>query len=204
MAKTGRRRYYRRYNRYSYYRWRRYAKYNYLNAKIDFSGDIVFPTQAGQPVFSGNNAASMLFSNLLYGSGSEFTKYSIIFMYYRLKGIRMEFTPSAGNASLATITHTKPVYVGFNMDNASENTGGVSGILASFANSDKAVMLNPLQKTAKYWSLYGGQDDYKLCNSVSGLSGLIGVYTSENATDNSGPAWSYRITLYILYKSART
>ena len=175
-------------------KWRRFRTHNYYSAKIDVSGDLVFPTSSGQPQFSPATSNKMYFANLCGTYSPDWNKYTSIFQLYKLKGIRIEVMPTAGNSSINTITHTQPVYIGWTL---SENEMAMS----SFATSDKAFMLNPLEKTKKYWSLYGFQDDYKLVST--GLNGFIGAYTSENATDNTGPAWSFRVTLYVLFKLSK-
>lgn len=177
-------------------KWKQWRTHNYYSAKIDISGDLVFPNSSGQPVFSDSNSSSMTFSNLLGSYSPDWNRYASLFQLYKLKGIKIECMPTAGNSSLSTITHTKPVYVGFSL---SENVSQFNYSLLS--TSDKAFMLNPLERTKKYWSLYGFQDDYKVVGT--NLQGLIGVYTAENATDNTGPAWSYRITLYVLFKMSK-
>lgn len=45
------------------------------------------------------------------------------------------------------------------------------------------------------------QDDWKINQSL--LGGFIVASTSEDATDNTGPAWSFRITMYLAFKSTR-
>lgn len=180
--------------RYRNRRWRRYRKYNYFTAKIEFDGDLVFPSAGGQPVFSQTNSSSLSIGTYL-ASNNDFQKYTSIFQMYRVKGIKFDFTPTCGNSSITTITHTKPVYVGWNI------TGTSADIISSIKYSDKAIMLNPLSPNVKYWSMWGFQDDWKITQGQ--LAGYIVANTAEDATDNTGPAWSYRITLYVAFKSTK-
>lgn len=190
------RRFYRRWNTWNSRRYRQFKKANYLAYKIDVSGDLVFPTSDGQPVFSNTNSSTIPFSSFLGGSSAtEFQKFKGIFTFYRIRGIRMEFVPSSGNSTLSTITHTKPVYAGFFLSGANTQ-------LSDLPTVNQSILLNPLQKSAKYFYLYGAQDDWKLFDT--GYSGFFGTYSAENASDNTGPAWSYRITFYITFKYAKT
>lgn len=188
-------------------KWRRFRRYNYFSAKIDISGDLVFPpssTSVGQPRMSTSGSGGTLpyqfLNTVLSSSNNEFKRFGEIFTFFKLKGLRFEFTPTAANASLSTITHTKPVYFGFDFTQSS-TTEAVNASIQQFPTNDKAFILNPLEKTTKYYSTWGMQDDYKLV--TSGLAGFIGAYSAEGATDNTGPAWSYRITFYVLFKYAK-
>ena len=192
MAPAARRRAYRR--SYTSRRWRRYRKYNYFTAKIEFDGDLVFPTSSGQPKFSAGDNTAWGIGNAL-ANNADFKRYIAIFQMYRIRGIRFEFTPTAGNSSIATITHTKPIYVGWNV------TGTAEEIISMLKYSDKAILLDPLNKVTKYWSMWGYQDDWKIAQGL--LAGYIAAQTDENATDNTGPAWSYRITFYVAFKSTK-
>ena len=192
---AGKKRIYRRWNQWNRRRWKRWNRYNYLPVKIDVSGDLVFPSgSSGQPKFSNSDGQIINFESF-FGTGSEFAKYKDMFTYYRVAGIRLDFVPAPGNGS-ADMTHTKPVYVGWFL------TGQSTDNIPNLPFSDKAMLLNPLQRTTRYWSFHGAQDDYKTMATT--FSGYTAVYTAENATDNTGPAWSYRMTLYCLLKLVKT
>lgn len=185
---------YRRGNR----RWRNFSKYNYNNVKIDVNFHVQYPSENGDPViyFGPSTSAKAYGLATLLSNHSDWSTYKPLYQLYKLKGIRFECTPMSCNAGQEGITQSSGIYMGWCITTVGSDP------LSTFwlTQTDRAVVLNPLGKTVKYWSTYGMQDDWKL--TTTDLVGNIGVYSDEKSTLSTGPIWHVKCTLYICCKMA--
>lgn len=198
MAKT--RRYfrkslgYRKGNR----RWKNFSKYNYNHVKIDINFHIQYPTANGEPViYFGPEVSAKAYSVAsLLNDHSDWTVYKPLYQMYKLKGIRFECTPMPCNAGQEGVTQASGVYLGWCASIVGSDAYNTSWL----KDTDRAIVLNPLAKTVKYWSMYGYQDDWKLV--TDNLGGNISVYSDETSTLSAGPVWHVKVIMYLSCKMA--
>lgn len=188
------RRYYKRGSR----RWRNFSKYNYNNVKIDCNFHIQYPGVNGEPViYFGESTSAKYYSiGTLLNDHSDWTTYKPLYQLYRLRGIKFECTPMCCNAGQDGITQSSGVYLGWCISQIGQDANVTSWL----ADTDRAIVLNPLQKTVKYWSTFGMQDDWK--TSGTNLGGNVSVYSSETSTLNTAPVWHVKCTFYMSCKMA--
>ena len=174
-------------------RWRKWSKYNYGNVKVDIAFHVQYPSSNGSPVIyfttgSGNSASYFNLSTMM-NDHSDWSNFKNLYQYWKLRGIKFEATPMSCNAGNENITQSSGIYLGYKMITESETT------TSWLQYTDKSFVLNPLQKTSRYFNNFGGQDDWKLTSSV--LTGVVACYSGETSTLNTGPVWHVRMTLYI-------
>lgn len=182
---------YRRYG-YGWRKWKSFAKYNYFNAKIEYNDTIAFPTNSNPIAMVDANSSTESIGTLIENS-ADFQRFRPVFTFYRLRGMRVEITPTARNLNNSAINYARQCYFAFTLQ------GDVTGTIAK--NTDKGMILNPIQKTTKYWNVYGMQDDWKTVSTV--LAGNIGVFSDINSTSATGPTWSMHITFYLTFKYSK-
>ena len=182
---------YRRYG-YSSRKWRSFQKYNYFNAKIEYNDTIAFPTNSNPIAMVDANASTASLGALIDNS-ADFQRLKPVFTFYRLRGMRIEITPTARNLNNDSINYARQCYFAFTLQ------GDITLALAK--NTDKGLILNPIAKSTKYWNVYGMQDDWKTVSTQ--LAGNIGVFSDINSTSAAGPTWSMHITFYLTFKYAK-
>ena len=184
--------------RYSSRRWRNFSKYNYNNVKIDVNFHIQYPSANGEPViyFSSEVSAKAYAIASLLNDHSDWATYKPLYQMYKLKGIRFECTPMSRNVSQEGITQSSGVYLGWCADIVGSDAYNTSWL----KDTERAIVLNPLAKTVKYWSMYGLQDDWKLI--TDNLGGNISVYCDETSTLSTGPVWHVKAIMYLSCKMA--
>ena len=161
---------YRRYG-YSSRKWRSFQKYNYFNAKIEYNDTIAFPTNSNPIAMVDANASTASLGALIDNS-ADFQRLKPVFTFYRLRGMRIEITPTARNLNNDSINYARQCYFAFTLQ------GDVTLALAK--NTDKGLILNPIAKSTKYWNVYGMQDDWKTVSTQ--LAGNLGVFSDINST----------------------
>lgn len=191
----GRRYYYRNWGS---KRWRNFSKYNYTNVKLDISFHVQYPsssTGAPQIFFTSQTAANSYAFGTLLKDHSDWLTIKPLYQLYKLKGVRFECTPMSCNAGQEGITQSSAVYLGFAYSLPTELTG-----TSWLQYTERSLVLNPLQKTTRYWSNFGAQDDWKTINTE--LGGQVAVYSSETSTLNAAPIWHVRMICYVCCKLA--
>ena len=179
-------------------RWRNFSKYNYNNVKVDCNFHIQYPESNGAPViyFGTNVSAKAYLLGSLMQDHSDWNNFRPLYQLFKLKGIKFECTPMSCNAGGDGITQSSGVYLGWCITNVNSDISNTSWL----PDTERAIVLNPLQKTTKYWSMYGMQDDWKTINTS--LQGNVAVYSSETATLNTAPIWHVKMTFYVVCKMA--
>lgn len=200
MARYYRRRYsyrfrsYRRSNR----KWKAFSKYNYANVKLDINFHIQYPENSGPvTIYFGQNVAARYYGigSLMNDHCSDWLTYKTLYQFYKLRGIKFECTPMCSNAGNENVTQSAGVYLGYCLVTPSDQTN-----TSWLENTDKAFVVNPLQKSVKYFNNYGSSDDWKSVNTA--LGGNFSVYSSESSTLTAGPIWHVRAILYVTMKMA--
>ena len=186
------RRYYRKSRK-----WRSFSRYNYNNLKIDCNFHVQYPTNTGEAVIYFSDSVN----NKYYGLGqildkTDWVTFKPLYQFFRVRGIRFDCTPMSCNAGQEGITQSSGVYLGWCLTNVGSDASQTSWL----TDTDRAIVLNPLQKTTKYWSTFGAQDDWK--TTSTSLSGNISVYSSETSSLNAAPVWHVKATFYISVKMA--
>lgn len=180
-------------------RWRNFSRYNYNNVKIDCNFHVQYPQSSGFPqiFFSSDTGMSGKYFSLgnLLEQHSDWATYKPLYQLYRLRGIKLEATPMSCNAGQEGITQSSGVYLGWCIVPIGEQNQ-----TEWLTTTDRAMVLNPLQKTSKYWSTFGMQDDWKTTTMT--LGGNLSVYSSESSTLNTAPIWHVKATFYISCKMA--
>lgn len=183
-------------------RWRNFKRYNYQNLKIDTNFHVQYPETEGSPELfysnTANNHGAYLALDGMLNQHSDWPTFKPLYQLYRIKGFRIEATPMPGNAGGEGITQSSGVYFGFAM--STWNSISTDGTSSWLQYTDKSFVLNPLQKTTKYFSLYGMQDDWKISGAT--ISAVFATYSSENSTLNAAPVWHIKMTIYIQTKLA--
>lgn len=179
-------------------RWRNFSKYNYNNVKIDCNFHVQYPATNGAPViYFGQNVANKVYSlGDLLNDHSDWSSYKPLYQLFKLKGIRFDCTPMSCNAGGDGITQSSGVYLGWCLTYVNSDVNNTSWL----TETDRSIVLNPLQKTTKYWSTFGMQDDWKTVNTT--LGGNLALYSDETSTLNAGPIWHVKVTFYICCKMA--
>ena len=179
-------------------RWRNFSKYNYNNVKLDVNFHVQYPTQNGEPVilFGVNTFAKYYTIGSLMNDHSDWTSFKPLYQFFKLKGLRFECTPMSCNAGGDGIIQSSGVYLGWCLTQVGSDQSNTKWL----TETERAVVLNPLQRTVKYWSTYGMQDDWKTI--ATNLGGNISVYSDETATLNTAPVWHVKVTLYVACKMA--
>lgn len=189
------RRYYRNYTT---RRWKNFSKYNYSNVKIDISFHVQYPSTDGAPqiYFAPGNAAVSYSFGALLRDHSDWSNIKPLYQLYKIRGLRFECTPMSCNAGQEAISQSSGVYLGFAYSLPTELSGNTSWL----QYTERSIVLNPLQKTTKYWSNFGAQDDWKAINTE--LGGLVAVYCPEQSKLESAPIWHVRMVCYMTCKLA--
>lgn len=188
MAKKS---YWRKSRRYGYSnrRWRNFRRYNYFDSKIEYNDICAFPSETGALSFVDAAETTKAFSSILNDS-PDFTKLKAIFSFYKLKGIKIEATPAARNLNNNNINFVRQCYTCFTLQDMPT--------LEIAKNTDKGFVLNPLQKTSRYFPAYGYTENW--VSTATGLGGRIGVFSDTNTITGTGPTWSFHVTLYLQFK----
>ena len=179
-------------------RWRNFSKYNYNNVKIDTNFHVQYPSENGKPViYYGQNVSAVQYPTAtILNDHSDWASFKPLYQFYKLRGIRFECTPMSCNAGGDGITQSSGVFLGWCLTQVGDNPN----VTAWLRETDRSIVLNPLQKTVKYWSTFGMQDDWK--TTSTNLVGNISVYSDETATLNTAPIWHVKVTYYICCKMA--
>lgn len=211
-TKTQRRKYYRRYKKIK-------AVDTYFNCKLEWNGLIRWPLVDGGPVMlatgTTEGATARTFNQLLRAGSTDQVSNSYVllnrlFSYMRIRGVAIEVTPSIRNAGASSavvnpqgetagliLTNDYPVYIGVLWGTTQTVTD------TELRTANTSFQLNPLQKVRKYFSNYGGSDDYKTTTGELGYPGVVQLLGS-NGTSGNSPMWSMKITFYCRYKIQKT
>ena len=185
---TYRRRYYRRYRRISA---------NYFRAKVEASGMITWPTNAGQPILKivGTEGSCLTFNQLL-SSTTYLQTLQSMFSFYRINGILIETVPHAKNqAGNSTISGQSPTFLGPRAANDNQMS------FDELKSVNSAILLNPIQQQRKYTKFYGFYGDYLSTSSSPAVT--ISIASLENNTNAAGPKWDWKATFYLTYKKSK-
>jgi len=191
--KTAYRRYYRRYRR----RYRISA--NYFKVKAEASGVISYPTNIdGQPILLLNQAVQgnrLTFKELLENSTYQ-ASFVNIFSFWRMTGMAIEVIPSASNSGgNKIIENESPVYI-------APRAGAIEAMSYAEAKAiNSAIMLNPLQAQRKYTKFYGFYGDWISTSSFP--TGAVSVASLLDGQRPTKPEWTFKVTMYLLYKKSR-
>lgn len=203
MAGDKKRRRYYRYWRKTYRRYRNVSM-NYLRVKAEYEDKLLFPDQdvdgniywyEKRNLIDADARAVTTFSEAMSGWSSA-AELQRIFAYYRLTGIRVEVIPDARNQSMNLSSVEYPVYFGWRMGNVAAMT------LNEIRSVNQSMLLNPVESKARYWRVYGTDGGYIV--STNGYSAAFTVRSQHGGVYNSKPSWKVKISLYLLFRYARS
>lgn len=199
-----------RYSR-TYKKRRRYAKRyrrykepfvsNYLRVKGEANGKLVFPDAGGFPriIFTNQGgqvaANSYAFTYLL--NRLTFTlSLSSMFGFYKMVGTVLEVWPDAQNFNGTRQVNNEPVTV-FGIRPGSDEVP----TFAQLRSMNSSMVLSSTQYQRKYNSFLGFFGDWT--GSDRSPLGTIACISEPAGTALNSPSWTFKITVYIIYKKSR-
>lgn len=181
MAKY-RRRFYRRSRKSGFYK--AIAKYHYT--KLSCFGQIMLDNTGIK--FGVNNSQIYLAGSALE-SCNDWKPYVGLFLSYKIRGIKVTITPNKDQ----DLDFRGTAAFGYVSNNDSASVGDT-------VESNKSLLLNPLQQTTAYWSLTGGLTEWIPTTYQNMTVGKFQCSSSSNAV-SGGIVWSYKIDFYVMFKN---
>lgn len=138
--------------------------------------------------FSLNNS-QILLASVALNSCPDWAHYQTLFLSYKVRGIRVTLVPNKdqdvdyrGTAAFGYVSNTDDASVGDTLE------------------SNKSVILNPLQQVSAYWPLTGGITGWVNSNTSNMTNGKFQCTSTTNTTAG-GMTWSYKIDFYVMFKN---
>ena len=183
MVKIAKRRYWRRSRKAMFYK----AISNYHATKLTAFTQIALDSTGIK--FTENNSQIWLLSNALAGC-SDWKAYSTLFISFKLRGLRLTVVP---NPSINDFDYRGTAALGYvaTADGA---------FVADTLESNKSLVLSPLQTVSCYWPLNGGTTGWTATNTTNQMTGKLQCASSSNAS-SGGVVFSMRVDFYIIYKN---
>lgn len=182
MAKYYRKRYYRKGKKAGFLK--AISRYHYT--KLSTFGQVMLDNTGIK--FGVNNSQIYLAGNALQAC-SDWGQYAALFLSYKLRGIKVTLTPNypqdldfRGTAAFGYVSNSDATTV------------------AETVESNKSLLLNPLQQTSVYWSLTGGLTEWIPTSYQNMTVGKFQCTTTTNAV-SGGIVWSYKIDFYVMFKN---
>lgn len=177
--------------------------YNYFRIKHEVVTRLKWPTSAGNLIFDYSNDKAFSFA-AMFGGSLGIEKFSKIFQFFRIRGIRVEVEPNATSISgAADLNNYAPAILGITWDvgyNAS-NSGPGNPNYTELALIDQSLMLSSINKVKAYWkNMYGYNIWY---NQNSMPLGYIKVDCTDTCTKDTGIAYNVKFVMYIEFKLPR-
>lgn len=147
--------------------------------------------------FSTTQAISWTMQNFL-NNNTPWLNTANIFNLMKLLAISIEITPKAFNFSSQVVANaTGTIVIGYYL-----NPPVAPPTYAEIVDNPKNVILDPTQRTRKYWSLRGAYDSYK--NATENEWGVLYIRSTYNQNESnreSHPQFTVSISAYCLFKS---
>ena len=171
--------------------YRRYRSINQMLAvKVNLMDRVMFPVQAGQPVFgiTGNSVLNM--QNMV--NNSQFPTFGSLFGVYRLTGVALEVTGQGPSA-----TYDYPVAIAL----FPSGTGNLLIEWNTVRAADMSVMLNPYGRIRKYFRLRGNA--YRQIDAIAADMFVIAAGSQANATRDVNLTFNVKIDVYFRFKQLK-
>lgn len=177
-----RRRYYKRSNKAGFYK--AVSRYHYT--KLTTFGQIMLDNTGIK--FAVNSSQILLAANALQAC-PDWPSYIALFLSYKVRSVRVTVTPNKDQ----DLDYRGTAAFGYV---ATSDGAGVADTL----ESNKSLVLNPLQQTSAYWTLTGGLTGWIPTTYQSMTTGKFQCSTTTNAV-SGGIVWSYKIDFYVMFKN---
>lgn len=182
MAKYYRKRYYRKSNKAGFLK--AISRYHYT--KLSTFGQIMLDNTG---IKFGFNSSQILLAGTALESCNDWKQYTGLFLSYKIRGVKVTLTPNypqdidyRGTAAFGYVSNADAASVGDTVE------------------SNKSVLLNPMQQSSVYWPLTGGLTEWIPTTYQNMTIGKFQCTTSTNAV-SGGIVWSYKIDFYVIFKN---
>lgn len=210
MARTKKRRYYRKF----YRRYKNLNNSSYFRVKAEYYSRLMFPYAANNPhmYFDSTNNNIITLAQIMAGYSYK-NVLAGLFSYYKITGIRVEITPDVRNQQIAKTTKylNADVDVLESIAMVSYRAGDATAqTLSQVKTNNQSVLLDPNNKIVRYWRTYGATGSYRNTDED-----LVGAFTLQNEVSQDDafdkvmyvfknqPSYKIKINIYLLYKQSK-
>lgn len=206
----------------------------YFKVKVEYNDKIVFPiltdpftddaANEGGPAFFFSKRGVNIVANRSVVNLQEilegYTYNNVLnglFSYYKLTGIKVECVPDARNTTLVSSIEKdnieRPVFFPDVMLSYRSGSSEKQTLTEVKANN-QSMLLNSLQKTSRYWRVYGANSSYTRTGQYfAGAFTVANSYPSDQSAGSKDvrrstiyafqPSWTLKINIYYLYKFSK-
>lgn len=189
VTRYGRRRYAAGYRRY------RNVSNVYFRTRVEGVYTITFPNteQGGGPIFAENGQLTTVSFNVLFQQSQYYGSLTAMFGYYKVTGVLMEITPGPNNLKGINAVGLN-VLLGFRF-------GKTAAMTYNELVADNNSIILGINSNKRRYASTMGSNGWTTTSSLNAM-GAFSVASSLPSTLTSGPSWTCRIAVYMIFKKS--